>query len=552
MNVQTIAARWLAGDPDPDDRAELNALLRAGDNDQLATRFSGRLRFGTAGLRGAMGAGSNRMNTAVIRQTTAGLAQVLCAQFPDAQSRGVVVGYDARHRSQAFAEEASAVLLAAGFKVYGWSRCTPTPMIPWMMGRVGAVAGIVVTASHNPPADNGYKVYWDHGAQIVPPVDAAIAQAIETVALKPASTIPVVRPSSAHEGYYIPLSIADEAAYRAAVLTACPHVPSGEKATPIVYTAMHGVGTDALLAVLRDAGFSRVIPVPEQCAPDGSFPTVAFPNPEEAGALDLAIACAETHSAQLLIANDPDADRLSVALPVEGGWRQLTGNEVGALLADYCLSHDADPSTALLVNSVVSSEMLGALCAAHGARFEQTLTGFKWIAERARTLKPAGHRFIFGFEEALGYSVGETVADKDGVSAALALCARFESLRREGQTLVDRLEALYAEYGCFVTDQRVARFAGIDAQAEMSAAVVAVRNNPPQQVGGLSRRTATYDPEANLVTLRYADGDQALRVLVRPSGTEPKVKTYFEWRGPPADRAQLGLLIDDWQRTLGA
>ena len=434
--------RWIDEDPNRRDRDELRAMLAAEEDnpgmhvDELADRFDGRLAFGTAGLRAPIGAGPNRMNDAVVIQTTAGLADVLQAQVDRAQERGVVVGHDARRRSRSFAEAATSVLTARGFRVHAWDRATPTPLTPFVMRRLDAAAGVQVTASHNPPRDNGYKAYWDHTAQIIPPVDSDIAGAIESVATQgPARYVPTLAPDE--EGAVrLTDTLGDEAIadYRRAVLASTPALPDPAEAgaLKVVYTAMHGVGQAVLMDVLAAAGFTQVTPVAAQGEPDGSFPTVAFPNPEEPGALDLAQRTAAEVGADLIIANDPDADRLAVAVPskeADGGWQMLTGNDVGALLGDFVLAH-TEEAHPLVIASVVSSELLGRIAEHRGARFSQCLTGFKWVMAEARRIEAEGaDRFVFGFEEALGYCIGRDVADKDGISAALALLSLAAGLK---------------------------------------------------------------------------------------------------------------------------
>jgi phosphomannomutase len=576
MMDSTLEARvadWIAGDPCAQDRAELEGLVRAGSEAQLRERFGGRLGFGTAGLRGPMGAGPARMNAAVVRQTTLGLACWLESQFPDAHASGVVVGFDGRHRSRELAGEVTSVLLARGFKVYAWDVLTPTPTTPWLLRARGACAGVQVTASHNPPADNGYKVYWDHGAQIIPPHDAGIARAIEEAARGPASAIPTLEPSEAY-ARFCAVGEAELAAYRAEVLEACPAATGEPCALPIVYTAMHGVGQATVSAVLAEAGFGRVFPVAEQGEPDGDFPTVEFPNPEEAGALDLAFAEADRRGAALIIANDPDADRLGVAVPRRGGagWRSLTGNELGSLLGDYVLSR-ASLEAPVVVASIVSSEQLGAIAAHRGARFSQSLTGFKWIMAEARALEAGGAgRFAFGYEEALGYCVGGLVADKDGVSAALALCCLARDLAVAGRDLEDALDELADRHGAFVTAPVVERFVGSEAPQRMAAVMARMRASPPSALLDLplwrfddhaaGRRLEggvegpLEGPKAELLCLRYGAraGPGALRVLVRPSGTEPKVKAYLEWRGDAgraAAQARLEALVGAFREAFG-
>ena len=547
---------WLQGDPDPVDRAELQRALDASDEDFLKQRFSGRLSFGTAGLRGPIGAGPCAMNTAVIRQTCHGLADVLIDLGADLE-RGVVIGYDARHRSDQFAHESAAALRARGVAVYLWDQPSPTPATSFWVRRLGALAGIQVTASHNPPQDNGFKVYWDHAAQIIPPVDTQIAEAIDQHAQQKASDLPVC--SADTPGVKLErLGASQLAEYWKSVSENTPRQSSSDTPLRIVYTAMHGVGGESVVTVLEDAGF-EVCPVPEQQGPDARFPTVAFPNPEEDGAMDLAVALAKEVGADLVLANDPDADRLAVALPSTQGFELLNGNEIGLLLGDHCL-HAYQGPPAVFAASIVSSQALRAWVETKGHVYASALTGFKWImAERRR--RPE-HNFIFGYEEALGYCVGETVADKDGVSAALAFAHSVRLLKEQGKDPRQRLNEIYQQIGFFVSDQWVQRFSGTDAAMEMERAVDQARMSAPQEVCGLAlvdrydfNEGAPWEPSlsANLIALNYGNDGDGLRVLIRPSGTEPKVKTYFEYRSAQSvEYAQeaLKMSIESWRQAL--
>jgi phosphomannomutase len=501
-SLRAEAEAWLAEDPDPDTRAELRALLDGDDEAAVADRFAGRLTFGTAGLRGPMRAGPNGMNRAVVRRTTAGLAAHLGA----AGATGpVLVGYDARHKSADFARDVAAVLAGAGLHARLLPGPLPTPVLAFAVRRLGAAAGVVVTASHNPPQDNGYKVYLGDGAQIVPPADAAIEAAIAAVG--PLATVPLA-------DSYTLLDSTVEQSYLDAV-TELPRTPHRELRT--VYTAMHGVGARVLREAFMRAGFGEPVAVAEQVAPDPDFPTVTFPNPEEPGAMDLALALAAKSGADLVIANDPDADRCAVGCPdpgQPGGWRMLRGDEVGVLLADHLIRTGARDGT--FATTIVSSSCLGALCAARGVRYAETLTGFKWIVRAADDV-------AYGYEEALGYAVApDLVRDKDGISAALLVADLAAALRAEGRTPVDRLDELAGELGLYATDQLSVR---VEDLARIDAAMARLRAAPPARL--LDRPvTAVEDllPGADVVRLR-ADG---CRVVARPSGTEPKLKAYLE------------------------
>ena len=517
---------WLADDPDERDRAELRALA-ADDSpaahEELADRFGGRLEFGTAGLRGAVAAGPNRMNRAVVRGTTAALARWLLARRRDAAQAGVVIGCDARHRSDEFAEEAAAVLAGAGLQVHMLPRQRPTPLLAFAVRHLSAAAGIMITASHNPPADNGYKLYLGDGAQIIPPADAEIEAAIQRVG--PLAQIPLAAPDS-------PLISrpGDEIAraYLDAVCAVSP-APAGAAWLRFVYTPLHGVASSIALRAFEQAGFTEPDLVTAQAEPDPDFPTVAFPNPEEPGALDLALAQARRSAADLVIANDPDGDRLAVAVPdpgVTGGWRTLTGDQVGALLGSYLLARsqsDPQPENRLVVTTIVSSTLLSRIAAAAGAQYARTLTGFKWIV-RAGEHRP-DTRFLLGYEEALGYAVGDLVRDKDGIGAALAVLGLAAQARSKGESLLDAYDALEAEHGVHMTAQlTVATSAPLDIMARLRA-------SSPRDLGGATVFSTddltggTWElPSADVLIYQLSGA----RVVIRPSGTEPKIKAYLE------------------------
>ncbi|MGH7270124.1 MAG: phospho-sugar mutase, partial [Polyangiaceae bacterium] len=388
VDLRAQVETWIQGDPDGAARDELRALLAQPDlaKTDLADRFAGALEFGTAGLRGVIGAGPNRMNRAVVARTTWGLAQELLASVPRAAERGVIVGGDARRMSRELSEDTAAILAGAGIRVLLFAYPVPTPLVGFMAKRLGAAGAVVVTASHNPPEYNGYKVYWENAAQIVPPVDARIAAAIGRAPL----ACDVKRPplEELRAAGLVKGAPADaESAYLQAVRGLAVHPTGGDRDIRIVYTPLHGVGDALTRRALAEAGFPNVTSVPEQQRPDGEFPTVAFPNPEEPGAMDLALALARKESAKLVLANDPDVDRLAVAVRrKDGGYRQLSGNDVGILLGHYLLTERAPsqaPKGRAVLASIVSSPQLGRIAADLGVRYEETLTGFKWIANRA-------------------------------------------------------------------------------------------------------------------------------------------------------------------------
>lgn len=531
------AKAWLAEDPDAETREELAKLIDAEDTAELTARFSGTLQFGTAGLRGELGAGPMRMNRSVVIRAAAGLAAYLKAK---GQTDGlVVVGYDARHKSADFARDTAAVMTGAGLRAAVLPRPLPTPVLAYAIRHLGAVAGVEVTASHNPPRDNGYKVYLGDGSQIVPPADAEIAAEIAAIT----SLADVPRPDSGWE-------ILDDGVLDAYLARTDEVLAAGSPRTArTVYTAMHGVGKETLLAAFARAGFPEPVLVAEQAEPDPDFPTVAFPNPEEPGAMDLAFAKAHETDPDLIIANDPDADRCAAAVKEGGAWRMLRGDEVGALLAEHLVRRGARGTFA---ESIVSSSLLGRIAEKAGLPYEETLTGFKWIA------RVAGLRY--GYEEALGYCVDpEGVRDKDGITAALLITELASELKSEGRTLLDLLDDLAVEHGLHATDQLSVR---VDDLSLISDAMRRLREQPPTLLAGLSV-TKAEDLTKGTDTLPPTDGLRytldGARVIVRPSGTEPKLKCYLEVVVPvgthdnlPAARAKATELLATIKRDLSA
>ena len=516
------AADWLARDPDPETRAELEALLAAGDLDQVAARFAGRLAFGTAGLRGRMGAGPMRMNRLVVRQSAAGIARYLLAHVPDATSRGVVVAHDARHRSAVFAADCAEVLAAHGIPVVLADGPQPTPVGVFAIRHLGCAAGIVVTASHNPPADNGMKLYMGDGAQIVPPVDGLVAAAIDAAAGDGVIVPPGTAPAAV-----TPLGAEVVDAYRAATLA---RVPAPAAPIRIATSAMHGVGGAPLARLLADAGHREVFPVAAQEAPDPDFPTVTFPNPEEPGATDLLAARMRETDALIGLAVDPDADRVAVLVrDADGAPRQLTGDDVGALLGEWLLAEVTSGPRRLVVCSVVSGSLLARIAEAHGAVFAQTLTGFKWLSRPA--MEDPSLVQVLAYEEAIGYAVGADVRDKDGLSAAVAVASMAAAARAEGATLADRLDDLHRRHGAHVTDNFSLRDESPYGAARRSALVGRLIAAPPARLGDAAV-TAVDAPAADVLRIRLDGGS---RVVVRPSGTEPKLKCYCEAVEPVPD-----------------
>ncbi|MFF1308890.1 phospho-sugar mutase [Streptomyces sp. NPDC058307] len=543
------ARTWLAEDPDPDTRDELAKLIEAGDVTELTARFSGTLQFGTAGLRGELGAGPMRMNRAVVIRAAAGLAAYLkkhsnthSTDRTDRTDRTdglVVIGYDARHKSEDFARDTAAVMTGAGLKAAVLPRPLPTPVLAFAIRHLGAVAGVEVTASHNPPRDNGYKVYLGDGSQIVPPADAEIAAEIDAIA----SLNDVPRPDTGWET--LDDSVLDAYLARTDAVLA----ENSPRTARTVYTAMHGVGKDTLLAAFARAGFPAPELVVEQAEPDPDFPTVAFPNPEEPGAMDLAFAKARETNPDLIIANDPDADRCAVAVEENGAWRMLRGDEVGALLAAHLVARGARGTFA---ESIVSSSLLGRIAEKAGLPYEETLTGFKWIA-RVEGLR-------YGYEEALGYCVDpEGVRDKDGITAALLVTELASELKEQNRTLLDLLDDLAVTHGLHATDQLSVR---VEDLSVIARAMEQLREHPPTELGGLAI-TKAEDLTQGTDRLPPTDGLRytltGARVVVRPSGTEPKLKCYLEVVVPvpthadlPAARARATDLLTTIKRDLSA
>ena len=616
--LRNAVGAWIADDPDTGDRKELQALLdRAfagaggsvrGTGDagsgaaadavaELRDRFTGRLRFGTAGLRGAVAAGPNRMNRAVVQATTAAVADWLlesgaCTAGPGAvgngaagNGAGVVVGCDARHRSADFADETGRVLAGAGIAVHMLPRPCLTPLLAFAVRHLGAAAGVMITASHNPAADNGYKLYLSDGAQVIPPADAEIERRIAS--LGPLARVPVAGAASpliirhgdevaqAYLDAVVPVVAGPGAAGpgTAGPGTAGPRTAGPGAAGPgtagavsgpalnVVYTPMHGVAGDLMLRAIRQAGFASPYVVAAQAEPDPDFPTVAFPNPEEPGTLDLALADARRLGAELVLASDPDGDRLAVAVPepadgtalspaAASDWRVLTGDQVGALLGASLLERtaaQAAPRARLVASTIVSSALLAKIAAAAGAGYAETLTGFKWIA-RAADGRP-GTRFVFGYEEALGYAVGDVVRDKDGIGAALAMLWLATSAKAAGRSVLEVYDELETAHGVHLTSQLTLR------TAEPTRIMSRLRADPPAEFGG--------EPVASMVDLAGSRGGpgaggrprpaadglplpaadvlifrlRGARVVLRPSGTEPKIKCYLEITEPLTGRS---------------
>lgn len=526
MKINTTEIEeWIAHDPQEETRAELSSLLaRAKDGDtaakdSLADRFRGPLQFGTAGLRGKMGAGPFRMNRAVVRRAAAGLTAWLKEKI--GSDALVVIGYDARYNSADFAKDTAAIVTAAGLRAKIMPRTLPTPLLAFAVRHLHADAGVMVTASHNPAQDNGYKVYVGNravdadgnGVQIIPPTDGEIAAKI--AAAPHADEIPL-----AESGW----EEIEETVIETYIRNTVEKLGrTGARDLKIVYTAMHGVGYETMMKIFAGAGFTDVTGVPEQIAPDPDFPTVAFPNPEEAGALDLAIALAEKENADIVIASDPDADRCSAAVPTAEGWRQLSGDEIGSVLGEIAARRNAGKGReATLASSVVSSRLLEQIARHHGLHYQATLTGFKWIARAPK--------IIYGYEEAIGFCVNPAdVKDKDGISAGLALAVEAARLKAEGRSMTDALDDLYRRHGVYLSGPVTVR---VEDLSIIPATMAKLRTCPPTVLAGskvvrfedLSKGSAKLPPTDAVKIVTEAND----RVIIRPSGTEPKVKCYLE------------------------
>jgi phosphomannomutase len=510
--------QWIAHDPDENDRATLRELLENDDETELHRRFDHPLTFGTAGLRGPEMAGPAGMNRATVRRATQGVLAWMYEKGLD-YSRGVVVGRDARLGSERFNDEVVSVLLGGGAVVYEMPGPLPTPFVPYCLKALGAAAGIMITASHNPPQDNGYKLYSSDGAQIIPPDDEIVERHANE------GREPTLGERSLPEHSYIANSLFE--GYRHHFVR---RFGVDQSDLRITYTPLHGVGGEVMTRLFAEAGFTKVSLVTEQFAPDGRFPTLPFPNPEEPGALDLAIENAASNDSTLIIANDPDADRLGAAVLTATGWHVLRGDEIGWLLASSLLGEIKEKGETV-ATTIVSSTLLEDMAKDVGVPCLTTLTGFKWIS------RAAGNGVLgFGYEEALGFAVDTSVADKDGLSAALALSSLAHSLAQQGATLIDRLDELEGRFGVHATAQLSLRASGPDALPMIRSAVERLLREPPSRLGDLdvsevidlNQGWRGLSPTEGVVLMLGERG----RVIVRPSGTEAKLKAYLEITPP--------------------
>jgi phosphomannomutase len=569
--IRATADAWLAEDPDPVTAAELRALLArcdAGDAAALADlteRFTGALEFGTAGLRGVLGAGPQRMNRVLVRKCSAGLAGYLAAKVPSYAKRGVIIGHDFRHNSRVFAEDTARVLAGLGIKAYLAHRPWPTPTTAWAVHHLDCAAGVMVTASHNPPEYNGYKVYWSNAAQIVPPHDTGIAAEIARVGRSDKLAMPELADARA-KGLVVDLDENFHDKYVADVVALRAQPRLDVSGVVVAYTPLHGVGWASVEPTMFRAGFRKVHVETSQRDGDPDFPTVKFPNPEEKGAMDRVVALAKQIDADVVLANDPDADRLCCGVrDGAGGYRVFTGDQVGALIADYLLEVSAKDKR-LVATTIVSSQLLSYLAKQTGADYRETLTGFKWLGNAAMDYERDHRgRFVMGYEEALGYSVGPLVRDKDGVSAAMIFAELVAWNRARDRTVLEHLDDIYRRVGLFVTEQVSLTKPGSEGMAQIKAAMTKFRAEPPKEIGRVAvekvedlARGADGLPPSDVLVFRLAGGR---RIIMRPSGTEPKLKSYYEVRvevaaGEPLatartrGNAELAALRDAHQRMI--
>ena len=513
-----IANKWLINDPDQTTKVETEKLISDGDI-QLIQRFTNCLVFGTAGMRGVRGAGPMRMNRVMVRVVATAIAQELLSDNERDEPPLVVVGYDARHKSQIFAQDTVRVLAAHGVSSLIFPRPAPTPVLAYTSLSKKAKAGIMVTASHNPAADSGYKVYWEDGAQIVSPIDLKIAQRIDfknppsEEALADYEDANILKDDNGSIQKYVDFASSSVS-------------PESKREIKQIYTPLHGVGKEVFVDVFQKAGFENPTVVKSQAEPDPDFPTVSFPNPEEEGALDLAIELAVEKNADLVLANDPDADRLAVVVHHKDNWCRLNGNEIGVLLAEHILSKGQGEDR-LVVTTVVSSRLLSKIADFHKVKYAETLTGFKWIVRPG--LEDKNSRFVFGYEEALGFALGDSVRDKDGITSALAFAELAAELKAEDKTVMDLLDELWNRHGVHKTALFTKR---LDAETDISADFMSPwRTSPPERIGEfvVIESIDLLTPESGLpatdaLVFNILNG----RIVIRPSGTEPMVKAYVE------------------------
>jgi phosphoglucomutase len=569
-DIKELARDWLELDQDKTTTDEIYKLLVDGNTDELEKRLRTRIAFGTAGLRGPMQAGFACMNSLTVIQASQGLAAYLLKTEHNVKTRGVVIGRDARHNSEKFAKLTAAAFVAKGVKVWWYETPQHTPLVPFGVRELGAVAGIMITASHNPAKDNGYKVYWSNGCQIIPPHDSGIAESI-LQNLKPVTwDTSVVDDNLLVEGS---LGLVEDKYHKAILSAAQPghHHVKMDPRLKFVYTPMHGVGLPAMQKCTETLGIaSQMTVVAAQAEPNPDFPTVKFPNPEEKGALDLAMETADKSSIDLILASDPDADRLAVAERVGGSWHIFTGNQLGVLIGSYLLDRypSSKPRDKLaMLASTVSSRMLAALALKEGFKFTETLTGFKWLGNVARDLESQGYDVVYAFEEALGYMIPQTVHDKDSISAAAVFLTATSQWSSQGLTPYSRLQKLYSYLGYFEDANTYLVSPSPSITTSVFTDIRALGNPHPTTIGsrkivrwrdltlGYDSKSKDHKPDlpvdatAQMITCELDDGAV---FTVRGSGTEPKIKLYIECQGTSSEEAKSGAngilqdLLKEW------
>lgn len=554
-----IYQEWLSNPYfDEATKAELRAI--EGDDNEIKERFYMDLEFGTAGLRGIIGAGINRMNIYVVRRATQGLANYIIKQ--GAADRGVAIAYDSRHMSPEFAMEAAMTLAANGIKAYKFESLRPTPELSFAVRELGCIAGINITASHNPPEYNGYKVYWEDGAQFTPPHDKGVTE--EVLAIEDLSTVKTTDEASAlASGRYEVIGAEIDDKYIAQVKAQVVNqkaIDEMQDQISIVYTPLHGTGNIPARRVMKEIGFTHVYVVPEQELPDGNFPTVNYPNPEAEEAFQLGLALAKEKDADLVLATDPDADRLGVYVKdtKSGEYIPLTGNMSGSLLCEYVLSQKKEagriPADGQVVKSIVSTNLIDAVAKAYGAELIEVLTGFKWIGQQILKNEHTGKgTYLFGMEESYGCLIGTYARDKDAISATAALCEAAAYYKQKGMTLWDAMLAMYEKYGYYKDAVKSIGLSGIEGLAKIQSIMETLRDNPPAEVGGckvVSARDYKLDTIKNMETgevtstglpasnVLYYDLTDGAWICVRPSGTEPKIKFYYGIKGSSLEDAE--------------
>lgn len=557
----TRVRAWLDDDGDPIARAELEQLIASGNLSELHDRFDASLKFGTAGLRGRLGAGPNRMNRCIVARITVGLCARLSATLPNAASRGICIGFDGRHMSRQFALEAAEVALGAGFRVHRFNDVVPTPLLAHAVLQLSAAAGVMITASHNPAAYNGYKAYGHNGAQLITPDDDAVMNAASQVTSL--RSLPrVALPEAQRDGRSQDVDADVARHYHADLAASFAKLGVNRSTLRIAYTALHGVGETFARTALSVAGFNDVHSVREQATPDAFFATVASPNPEEPHAMQRVLALGKSIAADLVLANDPDADRLAVAARTEDGdLRTLSGNHVGLLLTDFLLRHERNVERSCVLSSIVTTPMVARIADAYGVHWEATLTGTKWICNRALELQRSrGLTCVIGFEEAIGYCIGTSVRDKDGVAAAAFVALMAADAKQHGVTLHQALEELQRRHGLAASRQRAVTLSNSDAMTAIASRLQQLVDTPPTTIGAFGvqqvidlSRGRSLPPTPGLIL----ELEQERRICIRPSGTEPKLKCYLDARvviapGEPyaAAQARAEMLLDDMSRAL--